>query len=225
LPNHEEIHKAYISQDESVLKSAGLIALNNAYRLLKKADIYGKVLEMENLDSEFRKQDKELNNGVGTFEENSFKLFEVGVKRSKCYNGFADDLIMFAAFEQYINSCLLRSGFVVHVIDKDKSKTKSLGNKQKRKPINISEVTVGTVFRPNSLNASLLTSDKYLKLLNPSDTIKRGLESLKSRRNKTHFDSQINSVSYYDPSFFEAFKFIQNVTEYDHNECYSVAEL
>ena len=46
----------------------------------------------------------------------------------------------------------------------------------------------------------------------------RGLESLKSRRNKTHFDSQINSVSYYDPSFFEAFKFIQNVTEYDHNE-------
>lgn len=221
MPNHEEIHKAYISQDESVLKSAGLIALNNAYRLLKKANIYGKVLEMENLNSEFRKQDKELNNGVGTLEENSLKLFEVGKKRSKCYNGFADDLIMFAAFEQYINSCLLRSGFVVHVIDKDKSKTKSLGNKQKRKPINISEVTVGTVFRPNSLNASLLTSDKYLKLLNPSGTIKRGLESLKSRRNKTHFDSQINTVSYYDPSFFEAFKFIQNVIEHDHNESYS----
>ena len=225
MPSHENIHKAYIEQDQSVLNSAGLIALNNAYVLLKKANIYGKILEMETLNSEFIRQDKELNSGVGTFEENSFKLFDIGVKRSNCYNGFADDLIMFAAFEHYINSYLLRNGFVVHVIDKDNSETKSLANRQKKRPIKLSEVTLGTAFRSNSLNASLLTSDRYLKVLEPSNPIKDGLKILKSRRNKTHFDSQIYSVSYYDPSFFEAFKFIENVIEQDHAKCYSVTEL
>lgn len=220
MPSHENIHRAYVNQDKAVLKDAGLIALNNAYNLLTKAKIYGNLLEMEALNTEFREQDKSLNNGVGTFEEKVLRLSDIGIKRSKCYNGFADDLIMFAAFESYINSYLLRNGFVVHVIDKDESKTKTLANRQKKRPIELTEVTEGTVFKPNSIGATIFMLDKYLDLLQPSTTAKKGLEKLKLRRNKTHFDAQIYAVSYYSSDFFEAFKFIVNRVEDDHKELF-----
>ncbi|WP_435237758.1 hypothetical protein ACR30L_09430 [Psychromonas sp. PT13] len=219
MPSHTKIHEAYLLKSESVMNDASFIALNNANSLLYKSKIVNRLAEMEKLNDNFKSLDSKLRGTTENCIRISGELLQIGLKRKDCYDGFADDLIMFAAFEQYMKSYLLRKGYVVHVIDRNKSLTTALANKQNKKPIHINDLTDCTVFKMNSIDATTLLSTKYLELLNPSSNVIEGLDNLKSRRNRTHFDAKISSISYYEPCFFETFQFIKMSIEQDV-ECY-----
>ena len=86
-------------------------------------------------------------------------MMRIGAKRSDCYNGLSDDVIIFAAMSNYISSYLLRHGYLVHRINQSDSLAK---HQQTRPFILVKSVVVLLVMAPYP---RLLTSDNYLEVL------------------------------------------------------------
>lgn len=220
MPNHREIHNAYLSSHQQVLDSAGLVALVHANNLLKTAKIYGKIKQMEHLDTLYRQGERQVSQCDEEFDSGFSSMMRIGAKRSDCYNGLSDDVIIFAAMSNYISSYLLRHGYLVHKINQ----SDSLAKHQQTRPIHISEISSSTSFCDGTLSASTLTSDNYLEVLKVDENLKRGLEQLRVRAQLGQFDLQLGERAYYQDNFFATFHFIQQLIEQDHSQSFDLKQ-
>ena len=227
MPSPKNIHDSYLSGDQSVLDAASNLALQKAYFLAKKATAYQHVEKMEILDRLWRK----LVNQPSSISDSELhdESIVVAMELSNCYDAEADDLILFAAFEQYFKSVLLKSGVIVHTI------VPPVGKKQKDHPAEIQKkrrVTVSDVikyektskevikFKEHTIGASVLLEKDYLKAIQISNVELEGIYLMKMKRDRTHFDSQIRvSVSSgegYGKPFYESIRYIKRVASIEH---------
>ncbi|HAS6199632.1 TPA: hypothetical protein I7171_23045 [Vibrio vulnificus] len=209
MPSHREIQCAYLEQNFDVLNTASKGSLWNSYQILRKTSFYGKLDQLKHFNEEFSRL------SIPNIEqEHSLRIEELGEAleaRRSLYDGIGDDLLLLAAFENYMCSILLKSGYIVHQINGDRS----LSQRQKREKIHISELSEyeDINFIDVTMNGGSLLKQNYADVVSISHLQLTGLENLKDRRNKSHFDSQVYSTPVLNESFFAALEFIINSIE------------
>ncbi|MCP4394687.1 MAG: hypothetical protein GY804_10545 [Alphaproteobacteria bacterium] len=105
------------------------------------------------------------------------------------YDFVVDDVIIIGAFERYLKACLLRDGYVVHIIKKGK-----LNKQQKNKPISTKELQDAnnesssvTIEDNKTIGCASLLKDEYFKLNPLEDEYQEYFNDIQNNRNKIHF--------------------------------------
>ncbi|MGS0824379.1 hypothetical protein ACVBIO_01070 [Shewanella sp. 0m-8] len=209
MPSHRDIQCAYMEQNTDVLNSASKGSLWYSFQILKKTSVYGKLDELKYANEEFSRLSF-LNNTL----DHTLRIKELGEAleaRKTLYDGIGDDLLLLAAFENYMCSTLLKRGYIIHQIDG----SRELSKRQKREKIHVSELSgyKGINFIDLTMNGGRLLKHGYSDVASISELQLTGLEHLKDRRNKSHFDSQIYSTPTLNESFFAALEFVINSIE------------
>lgn len=144
---------------------------------------------------------------------------------------YIDDLIIVAAYENYLKAKLLIYGYVIHKIDTINDALKKLANQQKRKPIEIKHIPssekrliskskmeeVFTSLKKQTIDISnILGQKKYCDSLNLPSEISKKLSQIVRERNKIHYwVVQLTNLS---TSRFENIKMLSNYLSNDVNE-------
>ena len=133
----------------------------------------------------------------------------MGLMKS-CYNGIADDLLLLAAFEHVMCSKLLQGGYIIHHFKNKKNRKVSNVNIRENKISieNLDETATLDCFRGETINGNILLKRDYISLLTSEDVAIKGLNSLKDRRNKSHFDSRVYSFGEHPDEFFASVELI-----------------
>lgn len=114
---------------------------------------------------------------------------------------YTDNMIIVAAYENYLKAKLLIKGYLIHQIDRNWEEYKTLSNKQRRQPIRVCDIP--EISRVNSvqhredtkyqslldqtLKITTLLSPDYLKALELSDEVVFLLKRSVKERNKLHY--------------------------------------
>ncbi|OOE35979.1 hypothetical protein BZG04_07635 [Salinivibrio kushneri] len=135
MPSHRDIQCAYLQQNVDVLNAASKGSIWYSFQILRKTSFYGKLDKLKHFNEEFSRLSIPSNT-----QDHSLRIKELGETleaRKALYDGIGDDLLLLAAFENYMCSTLLKHGYIVHKISGDRS----LSNRQKREKIHISELS------------------------------------------------------------------------------------
>jgi hypothetical protein len=209
MPSHKDIQCAYLEQNVDVLNAASKGSLWYSFQILKKTSFYGKLDQLKHFNGEFRRLS--LPNKTQVHSLRIKELGEALEARKSLYDGIGDDLLLLAAFENYMCSTLLSQGYIIHQIT---GKT-GLEKLQKTQKIHISELSgyKKINFIDVTMNGSRLLQKSYTDVVSMSQLQLTGLQQLRDRRNKSHFDSQIYSTPTLSESFFAALEFVINSIE------------
>ncbi|MCZ4292958.1 hypothetical protein [Vibrio sinaloensis] len=201
MPSHKNIHQAYIARDQEVLNAAAYVSLLNAYKILKKTSLFGKLNELKAYNEDFKRYQKTN----GNITDNHIKLGDTMEAMKSCYNGISDDLLLLAAFEHLMCFKLLSKGYVIHQLKKPKNVVTDLKiNEEKVSIHSLNGTATVDDFKEITLNGNALMKPSYISLLTSKQSEVSGLNSLKERRNKAHFDARIYCFSAHDEEFFAA---------------------
>ncbi|HHF3233012.1 TPA: hypothetical protein ACPJ2O_004625 [Vibrio diabolicus] len=212
MTSHSDIQKAYVSGNMETLKSASIGSLWNSFQILKKTSFYGKIDELKHINDEF---DRLSVGGKGQdYSLRIQQLGDVNETRRLLYDGIGDDLLLLAAFENYMCSTLLKHGYIIHQA-KFKKSDRKLYNRQREHKVHISELSKYQYvqFKDVTMNGSRLLKPGYISVVLMSEVQLKGLENLKDRRNKSHFDNRVYCSPTLNESFFAALEFITSSIE------------
>jgi hypothetical protein len=214
MPSHEHIHKSYIEKNQSVLDSSAINAVLNAYKFLEKTSIYWKLSDLKLYNEKFKEQRKTGNMSIDELDMRAEETFETIELMKSCYNGIADDLLLLAAFEHIMCSKLLKGGYIIHRFNNKKKKVSDVDiTKQKVSIETLKETATLGCFKDVTVNGSILLERDYISLLSTDDVAIEGLNALKDRRNKSHFDARVYSFGEHPDEFFASVELIINSVE------------
>ncbi|EKF9574970.1 hypothetical protein O1C56_003516 [Vibrio cholerae] len=209
MPSHKDIQCAYLEQNVDVLNAASKGSLWYSFQILKKTSFYGKLDQLKHFNEEFKRLS--LPNKAQDYSLRIMELGEALEARKSLYDGIGDDLLLLAAFENYMCSTLLSQGYIIHQI----TGNKGLEKRQQTQKIHISELSgyKKINFKDVTMNGSRLLQKSYTDVVSMSQMQLTGLQHLKDRRNKSHFNSQLSSTPTLSESFFAALEFVINSIE------------
>ncbi|ELQ2466514.1 hypothetical protein QTG64_004295 [Vibrio vulnificus] len=214
MPSHEDIHISYLEKNQSILNSSAINAAMNAYKLLEKTSIYGKIAALKLQNEKLKEQTKTGGLSISELEKRAGETFETMELMKSCYNGIADDLLLFASFEHVMCSKLLKDGYVIHRYDNKKKKVSDLDVAEQKVSVeSLKDTATLQCFKSVTINGSILLKPDYISLLSPDGLALNGLEALKDRRNRSHFDSRIYSFSGHSDEFFACIELIIKTVE------------
>lgn len=212
MTTHSDIQNAYVSGNKDILKSAYIGSLWNSFQILKKTSLYGKLDELKRINDEFDRL------SVGAEGMDDFlrvqQLGDVNEARKLLYDGIGDDLLLLAAFENYMCSKLLKHGYIIHQAKYTRNDRK-LYDRQFAHKVHISELPMYQYvqFKDLTMNGSRLLKPDYMSVVSISKVQLKGLVDLKDRRNKSHFDNRAYCSPILNESFFAALEFITSSIE------------
>ena len=208
MPSHKDIHQAYLDNDQARLNHSAINAVMNAHKLLKKTCVYENLDILKQLNEQLKGSLKRGGLSLNEIEERSNETSNIIDHMKSCYDGIADDLLLLAAFEHLMCSKLLKNGYVIHHYKKEAS-NKQIRN-EKVSTQDIRNTATLDSFLDITVNGNTLLKNNYISLLTTNEEEITGLKSLKDRRNKSHFDSNIYSLREYPKEFFAAIGLIIN---------------
>ncbi len=114
---------------------------------------------------------------------------------------YTDNLLIVAAYENYLKAKLLIEGYLIHLINYNQEEYKSMSRRQKEHPVKISDIDEitdinshkcqdGLVYKSlidKTITISMLLNRNYVKATGLPDSIVDILKSSVTERNKLHY--------------------------------------
>ncbi|MBL4829411.1 MAG: hypothetical protein JKY55_05950 [Aliivibrio sp.] len=220
MPSHNDIHHAYLDKKQEILNAAAYMSVWNAFKFIEKTTVFGKLDELRVYNETFKTQERNSCSSLDSVTEHHMQLGNTMEKMKSCYNGIADDLLLLAAFEHLMCFKLLTNGYVIHDFKKRRLVT-DIDSRTQKLPLDSLKTTAQVEhFKDSTFNGSVLLMSDYISLLTSNESEVKGLNDLKDRRNKAHFDSKIYSFGVHNEDFFAATRLILDSVSTEFSELF-----